>query len=184
MGKSSILQRFVDDNFSASFISTIGVDFKIKTINIQNKLVKLQIWDTAGQERFQTITANYYRGASGIFLVYDITSRESFERINYWLNQVNQFNNKNCQKVIIGNKADLEVSRQVKQEELGNIGEKYDISVMETSAKENINILQCFEVMATEMMANDLSGNKKEPLAGGIELDLSGKVEETGNCSC
>ena len=87
-GKSSILQRFSDDCFAATFITTIGVDFRIKTIDIRGDRIKLQIWDTAGQERFHTITTSYYRGAMGIMLVYDITNAKSFDNIAKWLRTI------------------------------------------------------------------------------------------------
>merc|ERR1712006_60493 len=81
VGKSCLLLRFADDTYTESYISTIGVDFKIRTINLDGKCVKLQIWDTAGQERFRTITSSYYRGAHGIIVVYDVTDRETFNNV-------------------------------------------------------------------------------------------------------
>ena len=84
VGKSCLLLRFSDDAFNTSFITTIGIDFKIRTVEIDNKRCKLQIWDTAGQERFRTITTAYYRGAMGILLVYDITDEQSFANIRNW----------------------------------------------------------------------------------------------------
>merc|ERR1719498_1876386 len=83
VGKSCLLMRYVENNFTTNFFNTIGVDFKMKTININDQEVKLQIWDTAGQERFRTITCNYYRGAHGVVIVYDITDRDSFESVNF-----------------------------------------------------------------------------------------------------
>ena len=91
VGKTCILFRFSDDAFNTTFISTIGIDFKIKTIDIGGKRVKLQIWDTAGQERFHTITTSYYRGANGIMLVYDITNPKSFDNITKWLKNITDF---------------------------------------------------------------------------------------------
>lgn len=90
VGKTCILCRFSDDSFSSSFISTIGIDFKIKTIDVDGKKIKLQIWDTAGQERFHTITTTYYRGAMGIMLVYDITNGKSFDSISKWLRNIDE----------------------------------------------------------------------------------------------
>lgn len=88
MGKSSLLLRFSDNVFNESFLPTIGVDFKIRTFDLQGKTVKLQIWDTAGQERFKTITSSYYKGAHGIILVYDITDKGSFKDLETWLYEV------------------------------------------------------------------------------------------------
>ena len=85
VGKSSLLLRFADDTYTDCYISTIGVDFKIKTVELDGETVKLQLWDTAGQERFKTITSNYYRGAHGFILVYDVTNEESFKNLKQWI---------------------------------------------------------------------------------------------------
>ena len=101
-GKGALLLRFVDDSFSDKFvISTIGVDFKIKTIEIDGKTVKLQIWDTAGQERFRTITTAYYRGAMGILLVYDITDEQSFLNTRNWIKNIEQHASDTLKKVLV-----------------------------------------------------------------------------------
>merc|ERR1711860_461695 len=112
VGKSSILLRFADDMFSGSYITTIGVDFKIRTITVDNEKVKLQIWDTAGQERFRTITSTYYRGTHGVIVVYDVTNAESFVNVKRWLHEIDQ----NCEivnKVLVGNKNDCEPGNKV-----------------------------------------------------------------------
>ena len=108
VGKSSVLLRFSDDQFSESYLTTIGVDFRFKTLNIDGRRVKLQIWDTAGQERFRTITNAYYKGADGIVLVYDITNLPSFEDIErFWLNEVESYAEKDVELLLLGNKSDL-----------------------------------------------------------------------------
>lgn len=107
VGKSCLLLRFADDTFTENYISTIGVDFRFRTVKIDKKTIKLQIWDTAGQERFRTITSAYYRGADGIIMVYDVTSEESFRHINDWLTEVNRYAAENTSKLIVGNKTDL-----------------------------------------------------------------------------
>lgn len=101
VGKSCLLLRFADDAFTESYITTIGVDFRFRTIEIDNKVVKLQIWDTAGQERFRTITSAYYRGADGIVMVYDSTDRESFAHIDDWLQEVNRYANESTSKILV-----------------------------------------------------------------------------------
>ena len=98
-------------------MNTIGVDFKIKTVEHNGMVVKLQIWDTAGQERFRTIAGSYYKGAQGIIIVYDITSRKSFEDVNNWLAEVDKSGSEGVVKLLIGNKCDLEGSREVSTEE-------------------------------------------------------------------
>merc|ERR1712139_210872 len=106
VGKSCLLLRFSDDSFTPSFITTIGIDFKIRTIELDGRRIKLQIWDTAGQERFRTITTAYYRGAMGILLVYDVTDEESFANINTWMHAIKQHASDSVNKVLLGNKAD------------------------------------------------------------------------------
>jgi len=107
VGKSCLLLRFADDSWTDTHISTIGVDFKIKTLNIDGKTIKLQIWDTAGQERFRTITSSYYRGAQGIILVYDCTDQESFANVKQWMGEIDRYACENVNKLLVGNKTDL-----------------------------------------------------------------------------
>ncbi len=112
VGKSCLLLRFSDDTYTESYISTIGVDFKIRTIELDGKTVKLQIWDTAGQERFRTITSSYYRGAHGIIVVYDVTDQETFNNIGHWLEEIKRYACDGVNKLVVGNKCDL-VSKRV-----------------------------------------------------------------------
>lgn len=106
VGKSCLLLRFADDTFTDSYISTIGVDFRFRTLKVEKKSVKLQIWDTAGQERYRTITSAYYRGADGIIMVFDVTSEESFGHVNEWFNEVNRYAAEDTCKLLVGNKCD------------------------------------------------------------------------------
>ncbi|KAK9760953.1 GTP-binding protein, partial [Basidiobolus ranarum] len=108
VGKSCLLLRFCDDSFTPSFITTIGIDFKIRTIDLDGKRIKLQIWDTAGQERFRTITTAYYRGAMGIIVVFDVTDERSFNNVRNWIKNVEQHANEGVSKILIGNKCDIE----------------------------------------------------------------------------
>ena len=111
MGKSCLLLRFCDNSFTPSFITTIGIDFKIRTMELDGQRVKLQIWDTAGQERFRTITTAYYRGAMGIILVYDVTDERSFLNVANWIRNVEQYASPNVSKILVGNKCDMEDKR-------------------------------------------------------------------------
>lgn len=153
VGKSSILTRYVDNVFSENYISTIGVDFKIKTINIKDKNIKLQIWDTAGQERFKTITQSYYRGASAILLIYDLTDISTFQNLNKWLMDVKKANN-DAQIFIIGNKLDLFDCRQIKYNEAKNFTEKHGYKYIEVSAKTNKGINNLFIDLCESLIKN------------------------------
>ena len=145
VGKSNILLRFSENVFHESFLPTIGVDFKIKNVDVNDKLVKLHIWDTAGQERFKTITATYYKGAHGIILVYDITDRQSFQDIDNWLGEIQAHANPNVAKLLIGNKCDLENERAVSAQEGREYAESLGMNFLETSAKNKINIEETFK---------------------------------------
>ncbi|KAJ3228319.1 GTP-binding protein [Clydaea vesicula] len=150
-GKSSILLRFIDDSFSHSFITTIGIDFKIKTVEIDGKLIKLQIWDTAGQERFRNITNAYYRGAMGIFIVYDVTDRKSFESLNEWKRNVEKLSTKDVTVILIGNKCDMESDRKISIEEGRAKANEFNCNFFETSSKNNIGIEEAFLTMAKDI---------------------------------
>ena len=151
VGKSCLLVRFADDIFTDSFISTIGVDFKIRTINVQGKVVKLQIWDTAGQERFRTLTTAYYRSAHGIILVYDVNEKDSFLHLRDWLDEVKRYACGGVNKLLVGNKCDLVDKRQVDYELAKSYAENLKISFIETSAKDCTNVEQVFHTMAEEL---------------------------------
>ena len=151
VGKSSLLLRFSDNIFNESFLPTIGVDFKIRTFDLTGKTVKLQIWDTAGQERFKTITSSYSKGAHGIILTYDITDKQSFKDIENWLTEVEKFANENVIKLLVGNKSDMESSRQVKFEEGKEFADSLGIPFIETSAKNSTNVEKAFFTLANEI---------------------------------
>ena len=177
VGKSSLLLRFVDNQWSDLFVPTIGVDFKIRTMEIDNKNVKLQIWDTAGQERFKNITASYYRGAHGIFVVYDISDTESFKNINNWLIEIEKNANKNVYKILVGNKCDLEDKRTVSYQQGKELAETYGMQFIETSAKSNTNVDEAFHLLGKEVMK--LSLNDKEKNFGNKnKMKLDKKTED------
>jgi len=151
-GKSCLLLRYCDASFTESYISTIGVDFKIKTVNVNGKTVKLQIWDTAGQERFRTITSSYYRGANGIFIVFDLTDRDSFSNsINQWEEEISRYGTEGVRYFVIGNKSDLVNSRAVTYEEAKEFCDGKGVRYYETSARLDQNVSAIFEAMAAEL---------------------------------
>jgi len=151
VGKSCLLLRFADDSFVDTYISTIGVDFKIRTVDLNGKTVKLQIWDTAGQERFRTITSSYYRGAHGIIIVYDVTDMESFNNIKQWLSEIDRYASDNVCKLLVGNKCDLVDSKVVETEKAKAFADSLGIPFIETSAKESINVEEAFLTMSSEI---------------------------------
>lgn len=153
VGKTCVLFRFSEDAFNATFISTIGIDFKIRTIELDGKKIKLQIWDTAGQERFRTITTAYYRGAMGIMLVYDITNEKSFDNIKNWIRNIEEHASADVEKMILGNKCDMNDRRQVSKERGEELAIEYGIKFMETSAKASINVEEAFFTLARDIKA-------------------------------
>jgi len=152
VGKSCLLLRFSDDSFTTSFITTIGIDFKIRTIELDGKRIKLQIWDTAGQERFRTITTAYYRGAMGILLVYDVTDESSFNNIRNWIRNIEQHASDNVNKILVGNKADMDESKRAVPTARGQaLADEFGIKFFETSAKTNLNVEQVFFTIARDI---------------------------------
>lgn len=181
VGKSCILLRFADDTFTESYISTIGVDFKIRTIDINGKIIKLQIWDTAGQERFRTITSSYYRGAHGIIIVYDVTDEISFTNVKQWLQEIDRYAGENVKKLLIGNKCDLVVKKQVPYVVGKEFADNLDIPFLETSAKNTINIENAFLTMTRDILNNTTSNtyNVRPP----VLINSSNKTA-ISKCTC
>jgi len=153
VGKSSLLVRFADNTFSGSYITTIGVDFKIRTVIVDGEKVKLQIWDTAGQERFRTITSTYYRGTHGVIVVYDVTNGDSFANVKRWLHEIDQ----NCEvvnRILVGNKNDAPDRKVVLTEDAQRFADQMGIQLYETSAKDNINVEQMFMSITKQVLRN------------------------------
>jgi len=184
VGKSCVLLRFADDAFTQSFITTIGIDFKVKTIEIDGKVIKLQIWDTAGQEKFKTVSMAYYRGAMGIMLVYDVTDDKSFYNIKNWITNIEQHASENVERMLIGNKCDRVDDKIIKYEQGKKIAEEYNMKFFETSAKNNINIEEAFITMAKDIK-NKISTEPKDiqPSNSMTNIALS-KDSTTTNKKC
>ncbi|KAI9721026.1 MAG: GTPase Ypt2 [Candelaria pacifica] len=187
VGKSCCLLRFSEDSFTPSFITTIGIDFKIRTIELDGKRVKLQIWDTAGQERFRTITTAYYRGAMGILLVYDVTDERSFNNIRTWFSNVEQHATEGVNKILIGNKCDWEEKRAVSTERGQQLADELNIPFLEVSAKSNINVEKAFYNLAADIKKRIMDTQKAdvgaasqgvnvgEPSGGNFGSQIGGK---------
>ena len=158
VGKSCIIIRYIENNFSHNLMNSIGVDFKLKNIEIDSKKIKLQIWDTAGQERFKTITTSYYKGAHAILVVFDITDRDSFDHVRNWMADIDKFGKEGVLRILVGNKCDLAHNRQVTMEEAKEIANKYGIKYIETSAKDTINIDDLFISTAKDLLNKQIAG--------------------------
>ncbi|TRY90808.1 hypothetical protein DNTS_009689 [Danionella cerebrum] len=179
VGKTCLLFRFSEDAFNTTFISTIGkfnpkrgrfirIDFKIRTIELDGKKIKLQIWDTAGQERFRTITTAYYRGAMGIMLVYDITNEKSFDNIKNWIRNIEEHASSDVERMILGNKCDMNDKRQVSKERGEKLAIDYGIKFLETSAKSSTNVEEAFVTLARDIMTRlNRKMNENNPSGGG-----------------
>uniref|UniRef100_A0A8C4Z4V4 Ras-related protein SEC4 n=1 Tax=Gadus morhua TaxID=8049 RepID=A0A8C4Z4V4_GADMO len=190
VGKTCVLFRFSEDAFNSTFISTIGIDFKIRTIELDGKKIKLQIWDTAGQERFRTITTpilclcfNIY---SGIMLVFDITNEKSFDNIKNWIRNIEEHASADVEKMVLGNKCD----RQRQATGVQGTGEKlaleYGIKFMETSAKANINVENAFLTLARDIKAKmdkKLEGNNPQGSNQGVKFTEQPKKTSLFRCT-
>ncbi|KAG8201190.1 hypothetical protein JTE90_028845 [Oedothorax gibbosus] len=151
VGKTCIVHRFCDERYYDTYISTIGIDFKQKIINLDGMPIKLQIWDTAGQERFRTLTTAYYRGAMGILVMYDVANMDSFNHLEYWFRNVSENASQDVVKVLVGNKCDATNLRVVDFEKGQKVAENLDIPFFECSCKNNENIHESFLELARKI---------------------------------
>ncbi|KAM6972181.1 RAB3D, member RAS oncogene family, a [Aplochiton taeniatus] len=187
VGKTSFLFRYADDSFTSAFVSTVGIDFKVKTIYRNEKRVKLQIWDTAGQERYRTITTAYYRGAMGFILMYDITCQESFYAVQDWATQIKTYSWDNAQVILVGNKLDLEDDRLVPTDDANRLATELGFQFFETSAKDNINVKQVFDRLVDvicDKMHETVNGDAS-PAANNKGSNLKDTpLKSQGGCAC
>eukprot|EP01045_Picozoa_sp_COSAG04_P030436 COSAG04_NODE_5287_length_1672_cov_1.963128_2_plen_207_part_00 len=153
VGKTCLMFRFSDQKFQESYISTIGVDFKMKTLEVDGKKIRLQIWDTAGQERFRTITSSYYRGANGIIVIFDTTEEDSFENVKHWLSEIERYATDGVSKMLVGNKCDMTDARAVETATAQEVADKLDVPFFEASAKTAENVDEIFLRMARDILA-------------------------------
>ncbi|KAL2917599.1 ras GTPase [Polyrhizophydium stewartii] len=184
VGKSCLLLRFADDTYTESYISTIGVDFKIRTIELEGKTVKLQIWDTAGQERFRTITSSYYRGAHGIIVVYDVTDQETFNNVKQWLQEIDRYASEGVHKLLVGNKSDLESKKVVDFKTASDFATQLGIPFLETSAKNATNVEQAFLTMAKQIKDKMGSSAAAQPNQNKTNITVGKPVgpQPSGGC--
>jgi len=184
VGKTSLLLRYIDDAFSPSFLSTIGIDFKKKTIHVDGQSVLLNIWDTAGQERFRTITISYFRGAQGILLCYDATDRKTFMNVSSWISQITEHAEDGLACVLVSTKSDMTDKIVVTEQEAKALADKHGMKYLATSAKMNTNVTEAFETLAKEALKTysnntpKVKGDTVKPAAN----DKGGKA--AAGCGC
>ncbi|KAK6102513.1 Ras-related protein Rab-18-B [Brugia pahangi] len=180
VGKSSLMLRFVDDTFDPEIAATIGVDFRVTSMMVNQNRVKLAIWDTAGQERFRTLTPSYYRGAQGVICVYDVSNRQTFERLSHWMNEVDTYSTKtDAVKMLIGNKIDIS-SREVTREEGLEFAKRHRMLFIEASAKTREGVQCAFEELIEKVLQTPgLWDSDRSAFALGAAAD-----QTIGNCTC
>ncbi|XP_039195131.1 ras-related protein Rab-12 isoform X1 [Crotalus tigris] len=176
VGKTSLMERFTDDTFCEACKSTVGVDFKIKTVELRGKKIRLQIWDTAGQERFNSITSAYYRSAKGIILVYDITKKETFDDLPKWMKMIDKYASEDAELLLVGNKLDCEVDREISRQQ----GEKFAQQITgmrfcEASAKDNFNVDEIFLKLVDDIL-------KKHPVPTARTRDSTRTASSKTSC--
>ncbi|WWC86413.1 uncharacterized protein L201_001290 [Kwoniella dendrophila CBS 6074] len=188
VGKSSLLLRFTDDEFLSDeeTAATIGVDFKAKSIEIDGKKYKLSVWDTAGQERFRTLTSSYYRGAQGVVLVYDVSSRQTFDELLKWFKEIDTYCGESVVKMIVGNKIDKEFSRQVSTDEGKTFALRMGALFIECSAKTKLGVPEAFEDLVRRILATPSLWSKSPSTH--VRLTEPVQLEEeswtSSGCSC
>ena len=167
VGKTNIIAKYLKNEFSEDYKTTIGVEFHSKIAKVEGHVVKAQIWDTCGQERFKSITDSYYKGAKGAFVVYDITRKNTFESVDSWISALRSAADKNLNIIIIGNKSDLEDQRQVETEQGEEKAQNNEAAFMETSAYSGDNIDKAFDNMIT-----DVYNKCKSEMLANVEIDI------------
>ncbi|KAJ3057521.1 hypothetical protein HK097_004043 [Rhizophlyctis rosea] len=189
-GKSSLLLRFTDDTWLQpdEVSATIGVDFKVKSVDVDDKRYKLTIWDTAGQERFRTLTSSYYRGAQGVILVYDVSNRQTFEHLQTWFTELETYSSsQDVIKMIVGNKCDKEASgvREVSRKEGEAYAKKMGTLFIETSAKTKTGVRDAFvEVVRKIAETPSLWQAQQGGTPGSVKVGSGDEAPESAYCGC
>ncbi|XP_070847343.1 ras-related protein Rab-37-like [Chaetodon trifascialis] len=182
VGKTSLLVQFDQGKFiPGSFSATVGIGFTNKVVTVDDVKVKLQIWDTAGQERFRSVTHAYYRDAHALLLLYDITSKTSFDNIRAWLTEVHEYAQSDVVIMLLGNKADMSSDRAIRRDEGERLAREYSVPFMETSAKTGVNVELAFTAVAKELKHRAVQ-HPNEPKFQ-IHEYIEAQKEKSGCCS-
>ena len=176
--KASLIRRYTKDQFGGIYLNTVGIDFQDKLIQIEDKKVKLQIWDTAGQERFRNVAKNYFQNTQGFVLVYNITDRQSFEKLSFWLEQIKLNASEKVKIVLVGNNCDLANERKVSIEEAEEFAKKNNMKFFEASPKEGTNVNELFYYLANEIYQEGKPFDKKEEKTLKLSKDAKKKKKK------
>lgn len=187
VGKSSIIQRLVHDKFQSHIENTIGAAFCTKSVTLESGIVKYQIWDTAGQEKFRALAPMYYRGSAVAIIVFDITSKASFEAMAAWLDDLKKYADPDVILAIAGNKSDLEAQRQIHFKEALQYANLHNAIFVETSAKTSVNIATLFveigERLAAKAVNKSIPRLSTVPVSDDIVIPRSSNKQKTSCCS-
>ena len=181
VGKTALITKYTKNTFGGAYLTTVGIDFQDKFLNINGKEIKIELWDTAGQERFRNIAKNYFQSSDGFLLVYDLTKKSSFEKLDFWNEQISLNAPKETKYILVGNKKDLEDQREVKIEEGEDFAKKNNIKFYETSAKDGTNVIDVFETLAKEIV-NDVEQINTRSKRSSQVLKKKNATEEKKSC--
>lgn len=181
VGKTCLVRRFTQGLFPPGQGATIGVDFMIKTVEVDNEKVKLQIWDTAGQERFRSITQSYYRSAHALILVYDISCQPTFDCLPDWLREIEEYASSKVLRILVGNKIDRE-DREIPTHVGEDFAARHNMYFLETSAKEAENVERLFMQIAEDLM--EQAQNKELPRYDTSLTTINGRTSTVKDTSC
>ncbi|KAL0081450.1 small GTPase superfamily [Phycomyces blakesleeanus] len=189
VGKTSLMNQYVNKKFSSQYKATIGADFLTKEVLVDDKLVTMQIWDTAGQERFQSLGVAFYRGADCCVLVYDVNNNKSYESLGQWhdefLVQASPRDPENFPFVVLGNKVDMDESKRMVSQKraMAFCQAKGNIPYFETSAKEAINVEQAFQTIAKNALQQETEVELYNDFSDSIRIDQDSDKDYSG-CAC
>ena len=186
VGKTNLVKRFMNNTFIKDSKATVGVEFMSKTFIVNKKVFKVELWDTAGQERYKAITAAYYKGAKGAMIVYDVTSKSTFDNVDKWCNELRMKGSNNINIIMIGNKTDLKDNIVITADMSQEKGKFLQIPVMETSALDSSNVKEAFYLLIQEMYSSfinkEKSNSKSDSIEEGVSLDAQKKENKKGCC--
>ena len=182
VGKTALITKYTKNTFGGAYLTTVGIDFQDKFLNINGKEIKIELWDTAGQERFRNIAKNYFQSSDGFLLVYDLTKKSSFEKLDFWNEQISLNAPKETKYILVGNKKDLEDQREVKIEEGEDFAKKNNIKFYETSAKDGTNVINVFETLAKEIVNDVEQINTRSKRSSQVLKKKNTTVEKKSCC--